>query len=265
MAYLERFATFRTGPASPLGCLRSAGVVRNGHGVKRRRFDSYALVSLLAGEGRYQDEFGWDAPLVAGDWVVVFPERQHSYGPAAGQTWDEFFIVFDGPVFDLCRATRILDDERPVLRGQSSQHWNRELEGIAFEVAERAVTQSDRSFVICRLVGLLTQMLRDPPAAENWLTQAQELLSSRVEPREVAIRLGMSYETFRKRLRQELGVSPRAYLEARRIEAAKELLRSTDMTNREIAASLGFADEFHLSKRVKQATGVSPRTYRSRD
>ncbi|GHH76242.1 helix-turn-helix domain-containing protein [Promicromonospora soli] len=36
----------------------------------------------------------------------------------------------------------------------------------------------------------------------------------------------------------------------------------TDMTHAAIAASLGFADEYHFAKRFRERTGVAPRDYR---
>jgi len=46
------------------------------------------------------------------------------------------------------------------------------------------------------------------------------------------------------------------------VQTAATLLRLTDMTHREIARTLGFADEFHLSRRFRAQFGVAPRDYR---
>jgi AraC-like DNA-binding protein len=48
----------------------------------------------------------------------------------------------------------------------------------------------------------------------------------------------------------------------RRLQAAAPLLRLTDLTHREIAGTLGFADEFHLLRRFRSHFGVSPRDVR---
>jgi transcriptional regulator GlxA family with amidase domain len=73
----------------------------------------------------------------------------------------------------------------------------------------------------------------------------------------------VSYEQFRKRFQHEVGVSPARYRLQRRVEAARELLRySPRMTNRQVAETLGFADEFHFSRRFTQITGSTPRDFR---
>jgi AraC-like DNA-binding protein len=80
---------------------------------------------------------------------------------------------------------------------------------------------------------------------------------------DIARRVGLPYETFRKRFTEAMGVSPARYRTQKRIEAACQLLRFTpQLTNREAAEALGFADEFHFSRRFKEKVGVSPRQYR---
>jgi AraC-like DNA-binding protein len=53
-----------------------------------------------------------------------------------------------------------------------------------------------------------------------------------------------------------------AYRAIRRIDAACAMLQQPGPTMRDIAASLGFSDEFHFSRRFKQITGMSPREFR---
>lgn len=40
-------------------------------------------------------------------------------------------------------------------------------------------------------------------------------------------------------------------------------MQQTDLSDKQIAAELGFCDEFHFSRRFKQITGRSPRAFRS--
>jgi transcriptional regulator GlxA family with amidase domain len=100
-----------------------------------------------------------------------------------------------------------------------------------------------------------------------WLGQAQQLLEtdlgSNLSLAEVAATVNLSYETFRKGFRESTGTTPAHYRAVRRIEAAQALLRyRPGITNREIAETLGFADEFHFSRRFTQITGVTPRVFR---
>ena len=58
------------------------------------------------------------------------------------------------------------------------------------------------------------------------------------------------------------GLPPAKFVLRRRIERAKRLLWETSDTLESIAADLGFADGFHLSKAFKRVSGVSPSTFR---
>ena len=62
--------------------------------------------------------------------------------------------------------------------------------------------------------------------------------------------------------KQQTGCSPRDYLHLLRIHRACQLLRSSTLNVKEIAARLGYQDQFHFSRQFKAFQGVSPSEYR---
>jgi AraC family transcriptional regulator, arabinose operon regulatory protein len=62
--------------------------------------------------------------------------------------------------------------------------------------------------------------------------------------------------------KEQTGCSPRDYLHLLRIHRACQLLRSTTLNVKEIAARLGYQDQFHFSRQFKAFQGVSPSEYR---
>jgi len=64
--------------------------------------------------------------------------------------------------------------------------------------------------------------------------------------------------------RQYTRLSPIAYVNHVRIENAKLLLSESLLPIAEIAAKIGYRDAFYFSKKFKQATGVTPRQYRTK-
>jgi transcriptional regulator GlxA family with amidase domain len=98
------------------------------------------------------------------------------------------------------------------------------------------------------------------------MQRAQAILQSelgrRLEIGEVARLVGVPYETFRRRFRVATGETPKRFRDSARIAAAKDLLRTSSMSNRELALALGYADGFHFSRRFRDAVGISPRAYR---
>lgn len=260
---------FRDETPRPLGRLALAGELRGSNGVdpkKPRVLGRYALILLARGAGLYRDARGRKTPVVAGQAILVFPELAHAYGPSARGDWDEIYVCFDGPIFDLWRAEGLLDSERPVFEPASPRCFG-ELRNVL--ESPRPLSVAAHLEQLQRFLALLSQMLPldDAPGARmSWLERAQAVLGSNLEKpdvlRDAANAAGQSYETFRKNFAREAGVSPSRFRDARRLEAAKTLLLRGEMTNAAIARSLGFRDEAHFSRRFKQLTTQTPRDFR---
>jgi AraC-like DNA-binding protein len=78
----------------------------------------------------------------------------------------------------------------------------------------------------------------------------------------MADHVGMSDSHFARCFRQEVGVTPIAYLNRYRVNQAKELLSSGNKTVTEIAMAVGFSDSSYFSKVFRREVGVSPSDYR---
>lgn len=252
---------FQDETGSPLGRLRVAGFVDNGPAAlpkPRRVLDSYAIVLVHEGNGTYVDDTTGPRTVEAGDAIVVVPGQPHWYGPAA--TWSEIFFVFDGPIFDALEVGGVLDIRRPVHRVRPLPVWRERFQ--AFAERRRGLSQLE----VLELARLLVELCGPEDVVPGPIRRARELLAgdlgAELDLRAVAAEVGLPYETFRKRFRAATGVSPAAFRLDRRIEAAQSLLRMTTTTHAAIAASLGFADEYHFAKRFRARVGISPRDYR---
>jgi len=62
---------------------------------------------------------------------------------------------------------------------------------------------------------------------------------------------------------QQLGLTPRAYLQKRRIETATAALADSTVAAKKIAYDLGFSSPSHFSHWLRRATGKSPREVRA--
>jgi len=67
---------------------------------------------------------------------------------------------------------------------------------------------------------------------------------------------------FTREFRHIFGVTPGIYLQQCRTAAARNLLATTRLSCREIAARVGYADEYYFSRVFRQITGLSPSAYR---
>jgi AraC family transcriptional regulator len=80
---------------------------------------------------------------------------------------------------------------------------------------------------------------------------------------DLAALAGVSRFHFARTFRETVGQPPHRYVLGRRIERARELLRSPSLPLREIAARTGFADQSHLTRQIKRAYGATPGALRA--
>lgn len=88
-------------------------------------------------------------------------------------------------------------------------------------------------------------------------------LSRPVEVQQMARDLFVSYSWFRQVFKEETGSAPAAYHLKLRIQKAAELLRTTDLSIRQISEELGFKTQNHFSALFKRKTGQSPMNYQT--
>lgn len=271
---------------SRLGRISLVGRIEGGRGVVgqgMRRYPSYALTFVTAGVGSYVDA-GGRREVAAGTMVLVFPGRPHWYGTAgsAGSgrgTWDETFLVFDGPVFRLAEQQGLIRQDRVLLHGLPVLPWRRRLD--AFRLSPRPTAPGARDAEALELLALLAEAGdaagdvagavvggkgESGASGGDWFARSVDLLESDLDRTlsmpQVAGRVGLPYETWRRRFRACAGVGPQQYRALHRLDTVTDLLVHTSLSTREMAAALGYSDERHLIRRFRERTGVTPRQYR---
>ena len=108
---------------------------------------------------------------------------------------------------------------------------------------------------------LRAQPARSPALADlqRWLPDhlAEDLTVERL-----AERAAMSPRSFARAFRAETGTTPAAHVEALRVEAARRLLETSDLTVAEIARRVGLAHAETLHRAFVRRAGTTPAAYR---
>ena len=81
---------------------------------------------------------------------------------------------------------------------------------------------------------------------------------------DIASQYNFSPAYLTKIFKEYAGTSPIKYLQKYRIDVARKLLWSSNLSVKEIAEKVGFEDQFHFSKNFKNVVGVSPQQFRSK-
>lgn len=76
--------------------------------------------------------------------------------------------------------------------------------------------------------------------------------------------VNLSQPHFTVLFKVQTGCAPRDYLNLLRMHKACELLLSSDLSVKEVAAKVGYTDQFHFSRKFKKFYGISPVQYRKK-
>lgn len=231
-------------------------------------FDYYGAFLLLDGSGYHTDQYGKRVPVYPGDFVQRIPDAPNSTEVIPDGKWLEFFVSFGTDTFLHLVDVGLLSDQPVIHPGLSSlilqkcayllrcmKSWpNDKQPQLYLNLQEFAIELYQRS--------LHKQM---DPHTQLLMQRAAELLCASPEfpsAQATAQRLGMNYETFRKKFRQYFRCSPAAYQLTARITYSKTLLLNTRKSLNEIALICHFSDAFSYSKAFKKYYGISPSYFR---
>ena len=97
--------------------------------------------------------------------------------------------------------------------------------------------------------------------AADWLAaHSEEPLSALA----LAAALNVSYRTLHRRFDATAGMAPLAYLQALRVEQAKELLEGTSLSLERVVERVGYSDVPAFRRLFLRSVGLSPAQYRQR-
>lgn len=107
----------------------------------------------------------------------------------------------------------------------------------------------------------------EPASIPPWLEGALGYLETHHQRdpslAEVARRVGITPIHLQRSFTTAVGVTPRLWMERRRMEAARRLLVDRAMSVSAVARDCGYADAFHFSRVFRRFHGLSPRQWRT--
>lgn len=111
-------------------------------------------------------------------------------------------------------------------------------------------------------------MARPSQHADAIIAQCQAWIAEHYDKahpvRHMIERSGLTERTFKRRFRAATGYTPVEYVQALRVEEAKQLLETQDLPTEEIAHAVGYEDPVFFRRLFKRRTGTTPARYRQR-
>jgi len=96
------------------------------------------------------------------------------------------------------------------------------------------------------------------------ITYMEDNLLANPKLEEIARIVHLAPNYFHRKFKSIFFITPLAYMLRRRLDIARQLLLSTDMTVKQIAHRSGFESPFYLSRIFKREFGISPSDYRKK-
>lgn len=239
---------------------------------KGRVLNEYQLLYITEGEGLFRSASVAEAKIKAGDLFLLFPGEWHSYHPLQSVGWKSYWIGFRGRNMDDRVKAGFLSPSKPIYHvGYSSRVEDTYRFAIETAREEAANVQQTLAGAVNLLIGLMYSLERNLQLSSNrehvdMINQARQRIRYGLEDditiQQIAKDMNVSYSNFRKLFKEFTGVSPSLYQQDLRLQRAKELLASTDLSIKQIAYQLRFESPDYFSSKFKIKTGMKPSEFR---
>ncbi len=238
------------------------------HAYERHTHETYVIAAVTAGCERFELA-GTQYTARAGDLCFVNPDIVHDGSPGRGGYEDR--VIYPAPALLADLAADISGREpRGTLTFPSPVVHDPEL-SAAFTQAHRALEETHAALHADEaMLGVLERILArharlaipEKPSGERWaVRRARDYLAAHVTENVDLATLagisGLSRSHLIRSFKQEIGLTPHAFLIDRRVRLARTLLLGGDAPV-SVAADAGFADQAHMTRAFKARIGVTP-------
>lgn len=237
-----------------------------------RVLPEYQLLYIVEGEGILQTRHGGQHNIKAGDMFLLFPGEWHTYHPDSSTGWKEYWIGFSGANIDHRVQAGFFSVEKPVYTiGYNETVVELYREAIRTATRQEPYFQQLLAGVVNHLLGLMFMTSRNnristgsefPKIIDKARAYLQESVESDISMPDVAAYLNMSYTTFRHAFKKYTGLSPAQYFINLKLHRAKEMLRGTTASVKEISYILHFESPEYFATAFRKKTGMSPSEFR---
>ncbi len=213
--------------------------------------------------------------LMRGDFFLLHPGKHHSY-PKSSKDAEIYNVLYDAsvpipmlalsglPLLEYVYPAKRLEQER-LFSGVIARLPTKPLHEVRglleAMIRESANQETGRSLLLGSLFSAVVILLARQnakvvqSAKSGWrlngvVNYMQCHLSEHLRVDKLAALAAMSQSTLQRAFNETFGCGPAKYFSSLRLGRAVELLRTTDLTIREIADRTGFFDDNHLRKRI---------------
>lgn len=224
----------------------------------RKRWSATAGRWMLAGPESFEQEFSPGARILSVNFVLEWP---------SGESLVEQPLVVDEVRYpELAREGRALARfVEKTFPGAYVDLWRARAGVEEFFGLQQRFAGWVRAYlgaVLAEGVSPVRMRGEEPRVREALRRLDRQPWGVPLRDRELAAAVGLSAGHLERLFGRDLGLTPRAYRQKRRLDTALAALADRTVPVKQVAAELGFGSVSHFSHWLKQATGKSPRAHR---
>ena len=238
-----------------------------GYRLARDSYDSFLMMYILKGTC-FVTVGSHTMQAIAGQLILLDCYAPHAYGTDSG--FEALWIHFDGPMARSFYET-IVSEKGSLLYPAHPDAIHRSLYNIYDTFRSRAPIAEDQ------ISGTITNILSDLLSSEKTqqvsgktqigiseaISHINKYFYKSITLQELADIAALSPYYFSRVFARETGMTPHKYLISTRMSNAKFLLKTSQMSVKEIAIRSGFSDENGFCTAFKKQEGMTPKEYRS--
>lgn len=245
------------------------------HSVGPRLLDTYKLVFVISGKGYLKSGSQQLKTLNQGDLFVLYPKEKHHYYADSENPWELMWISFNGTLSDTLLKDVGFSKNSNVLNNILTHSIQRTVQTIINSLGDTADTHrlcaTGQLFILFAYLKQLTEVKkkRSEEVSQNssvWkairFIEQNYYLDIDVDMLCEHVNYSRSYLS--RSFRSETGMTIPEYITRIRIQNAVTLLKTSKMSIKEVAISVGMKDSFYFSKVFKKMIGETPREFRKR-
>ena len=230
--------------------------------------DDYIFHFVLSGRGYF--EMGGKKHLITkGQSFLIYPGNTVSYYPDKEDPWEYVWVNFTGAEAEKLLKYTAFSLKKPVTPAELSGRTERAF--FALYESFKDVSPAGVCRIIAELRNIFASYMELYPSVLPKLSEHTALieyiekncLNQSFSLDDTAKRFGLSRISLYRRFKKEMGVSPKEHIISIKAERACDLLKTTDLSVKEISYSLGFSDPLYFSRFFKAETGMSPTEYKT--
>jgi AraC-like DNA-binding protein len=239
--------------------------VRYGHFAFQEEYSFYALLIMLEdGELLYQCN-GKTILLKPGMVLFIPSGATYSFSTTSSAFYQKNVVEFGGKeIVSVCNLLEI--NHFSAFTPDDSLSYLRAVEALREIMGKKDAALPKILSHAFELLVMFSIQSREAQTKSSLWERAKYLLGSDLEKKlllpDAAKSLKISLSSLNRLFQTNLGEPPLKYRNICRLNAAKDLLRHSNLSIKEIAEKVGFCNQFYFSSEFQRYIGESPSNYR---